>query len=81
MKSRILFAALAVAILVSIFFTYERSFIWRNFDLIDSSEETGGETDNNDESSDADNTEASSIDTEISNVEDASSTQPVSPDI
>lgn len=40
MKSAVLYAVLLIAILVSVFFTYQRSFVWKNFELIDSEAET-----------------------------------------
>lgn len=39
MKSKILFAALIAAIAVSVYFTYERSFVTRDFVLENSEEE------------------------------------------
>ena len=42
MKGRLLLALLIAAVILSIFFTYERSFSWRNFELINSEEDLEG---------------------------------------
>lgn len=39
MKEKTLLILLAAIIAVSIFFTYQRSFVWKNFELINSDEE------------------------------------------
>lgn len=39
MKERALLIFLVSAVAVSLFFTYERSFVWKNFELINSEEE------------------------------------------
>lgn len=39
MKSTVLFILLGVAIALSVYFTYQRSFEWKNFEIIYSEEE------------------------------------------
>ena len=39
MKNKLLILLLVVAVAVSLFFVYQRSFIWQNFELINSEEE------------------------------------------
>ncbi|MCI0597705.1 hypothetical protein L0Y34_01380 [Candidatus Parcubacteria bacterium] len=39
MKSTVLFVLLGAAIALSIYFTYQRSFVWQNFEVIYSEEE------------------------------------------
>lgn len=42
MKFKFLLAFVLLAIVVSIYFTYQRSFVWKNFDIVNSDEESGG---------------------------------------
>jgi hypothetical protein len=38
MKEKVLYVLLFLAIALSLFFTYQRSFVWKNFELINSEE-------------------------------------------
>ncbi|HEY4489192.1 MAG TPA: hypothetical protein VJA87_01785 [Candidatus Paceibacterota bacterium] len=39
MKEKVLLIFLILLVAVSVFFTYQRSFVWQNFELINSEEE------------------------------------------